>query len=120
MTEIQIVRTGPGGFLTKGCGTGRTVCAPEGTGQGVGGRRPGGSGFAARLHLWGENMTIKDMGYTGGYTLVNRRVQQIIRENEAAGLYPPDSPRTRTITTKQLSITKRISEEEDYVASRIR
>ena len=36
--------------------------APEGTGQGVGGRRPGGSGFAARLHLWGENMTIKDMG----------------------------------------------------------
>ena len=65
-------------------------------------------------------MTIKDMGYTGGYTLVNRRVQQIIRENEAAGLYPPDSPRTRTITTKQLAITKRISEEEDYVASRIR
>ncbi len=62
MTEIQTVRTGPGGLLTKGCGTERTVCAPEGTGQGVGGRRPGGSGFAARLHLWGENMTIKDMG----------------------------------------------------------
>ena len=64
--------------------------------------------------------TLKEKGYTGSYSLVNRRVQQIIRENEAAGIYPPDSPRTRTFSEKRVSITEQIREEEAYAASRIR
>lgn len=64
---------------------------------------------------------LREKGYKGGYTLVNRRVQQIIRENEASGLYPPDSPRSRTIQNKKsITITERIREEEHYAAGRVR
>ena len=64
--------------------------------------------------------TLKENGYTGSYSLVNRRVQQIIRENEASGIYPPDSPRSRTFSERQISITEQIREEEEHAASRIR
>ena len=71
--------------------------------------------FAKTVYL-----TLREKGYQGGYSLVNRRVQQIIRENEAAGIYPPDSPRTRSFSEKRASITEQIREEEAYAASRIR
>ena len=61
---------------------------------------------------------LRENGYNGSYTLVNRRVQQIIRENEAAGLYPPDVPRSKNISTKSISITERIRKENEYAARR--
>ena len=73
--------------------------------------------FAKTVYL-----KLREAGYPGGYTIVNRRVRQIIQENESAGLYPPYSPRSGKLAsadTEIPSIADRIREENDYVRSRI-
>lgn len=62
---------------------------------------------------------LRENGYTGSYSLVNRRVQQIIQENIAAGIYPPECPRSRQIPKKPIPIVQKIKEENDYVTNRI-
>jgi len=62
---------------------------------------------------------LREKGYEGSYSLVNRRVQQIIHENEAAGLYPAELPRARKATEKQLTLSQKIVEEDRYAADRI-
>ena len=56
---------------------------------------------------------LRELGYTGGYTIVNRKVQQIIRENESLGLYPADTRRTHRAPAA-LPLTQRIKEEQQY------
>lgn len=63
--------------------------------------------------------TLREMGYTGGYTILNRRVQQIIRDNEASGLYPPNCRRTRNIPSENKKLTQKIKEEQVYASDRI-
>lgn len=60
-------------------------------------------------------------GFQGGYTIVVRRVGQIIEENELNGKYPQTTSRTRTRTlpTKE-TLLHRIREEERHAASRTR
>ena len=62
---------------------------------------------------------LKEQGYPGGYGIVNRRVQQIILENEAAGLYPPDTKRTHT-SPPGLPIKTKISKEKAYATDHYR
>ena len=62
---------------------------------------------------------LRSIGYEGGYTIVNRKVQQIIHENESAGLYPKDQKRCR-IAPEQLSLAERIREEKCHAASQHR
>ena len=59
---------------------------------------------------------LREAGYEGSYSLVNRRVQQIIRENEAAGIYEPECPRTRNIAKIRKSLTLRMEEETEYAS----
>lgn len=62
---------------------------------------------------------LRSLGYQGGYTVVNRKVQQIILENESAGLYPKDQKRHR-LPQEMLSLTERIREEKRHAADRYR
>lgn len=60
-------------------------------------------------------------GFQGGYTIVARRVRQIIDENELSGKYPQTAnlTRTRTLPNKE-TLLHRIREEERHAASRTR
>ena len=58
---------------------------------------------------------LRTLGYEGGYTIVNRKVQQIIQEHESAGLYPKDRKRHR-ISSELLPLTERINEEKRHAA----
>ena len=65
---------------------------------------------------------LREEGYSGGYTIVNRRVRQIIQENESAGLYQTNSPKAEKLSSEEnyiSPIADRIREENDYVRSRI-
>lgn len=62
---------------------------------------------------------LRELGYTGGYTIVNRRVQQIISENDSLGLYPADARRTRNIPPA-LTLAQRIQEEKQHADERTR
>lgn len=67
---------------------------------------------------------IKEQGYPGGYTMVVRRVREVIAEYEASGHYPPDLPRTRHISDaekrilQQETLQYKIVEEKEYAAHR--
>ena len=62
---------------------------------------------------------LRTLGYKGGYTIVNRKVQQIILEYESAGLYPKDQRRQRP-SPELLSLTERIRKEKCHAADRYR
>ncbi len=65
---------------------------------------------------------LREAGYSGGYTIVNRRVRQIIQENESTGLYQTNSPKAKTMSSEEniiSTIADRIREENDYVRRRI-
>ena len=67
---------------------------------------------------------IKEQGYPGGYTMVVRRVREVIAEYEASGRYPPDLPRARHISDaekrilQQETLQYKIVKEKEYAAHR--
>ena len=62
---------------------------------------------------------LREHGYSGSYSLVNRRVQQIIQENASAGLYPAGQSRSKKISERQVSIMQKMTEEDEHAAYRI-
>lgn len=67
---------------------------------------------------------IKEQGYPGGYTMVVRKVRDVIAEYEASGRYPPDLPRARHISEgerKNLqheTLQYKIAKEKEHAAHR--
>ena len=62
---------------------------------------------------------LRELGYKGGYTIVNRKVQQIISENEALGLYPSGWKRSH-LAPDARSLSERIKEEKRHAHDRSR
>ena len=70
--------------------------------------------FASTIHEW-----LVSRGYSGSYSIVNRYVQKVILANEARGVYPPHTRKSRQ-APEHIIIQEKISEEYTHVRNQYR